>query len=79
MIVKYSIFQIQVKECLKYKIDAILQCSHYQINFDDLKTESGVDLSLVKDYFDQLECNIIIESTLEVRTSITFHFKYKIV
>ena len=61
------------------QIDAILQCSHYQINFDDLKTESGVDLSLVKDYFDQLECNIIIESTLEVGTSIGIHFKYKIV
>ena len=47
------------------QIDAILQCSHYQINFDDLKTESGVDLSLVKDYFDQLECNIIIERHLK--------------
>ncbi len=61
------------------QIEAILQSSHYQINFDDLKTESGVDLSLVKDYFVQFECNIIIESTFEVGTSITIHFKYKIV
>lgn len=57
-----EIFDISVSQV---QIDAILQCSHYQINFDDLKTESGVDLSLVKDYFDQLECNIIIERHLK--------------
>ena len=36
------------------QIDAILQCSHYQINFDEIKAGSGFDLSLFKDCIDQL-------------------------
>ncbi len=62
------------KGMTQVQIDAILQNSHYQINFDDIKTGSGFGLRLVKDYLDQLDSNIIIESTPDVGTSITIYF-----
>jgi signal transduction histidine kinase len=56
------------------QIEAILKTTHYNINYDDVQTGSGLGLRAVKDYIDQLEGNLFIESTPNIGTTITIYF-----
>jgi two-component sensor histidine kinase len=58
----------------KEQIDVILALNYYNINFDDIHTGNSLGLRAVKDYIDQLDCNLFIESSAYKGTNVTIYF-----
>ena len=58
----------------KEQIDAILTNNYYNINFDDIQTGNSLGLRAVKDYIDQLDCKLFIESSVDNGTKVIIYF-----
>lgn|GEM_PF-2454916 len=58
----------------KEQIDAILTNNYYTINFDDIQTGNSLGLRAVKDYIDQLDCKLFIESSVDNGTKVIIYF-----
>lgn len=56
------------------QIDAILNNNYYHINYEDAQTVSGIGLRAVKDYINQLDGNLFIESSPNNGTTVTIYF-----
>lgn len=56
------------------QIKAILNDKHYPINFNDTQVGTGIGLRAVKDYINQIDGNLFIESSPNNGTTVTIYF-----